>query len=191
MLGAERVAERLARTTDPRQRAMLEVVRDHMAAEARLDLGGLLDGQVDEPRYHIWGSGRDTGPKGRDAIVRYYSDLVAARRGILEYDIERIVVDGETIVTEGFIRAFQNGPVARDFGFDVDDLDATYLVRYRALVLWPFDAEGRLLGEDGYGGVDPADAERVDLASLPAEYVEHLTGGRDVEDRAGHLVGGS
>lgn len=174
MLGAARIAERLDRTTNQRQRAMLEVVREHMAAEANLDLDGLLVGQVDEPNYHLWGSGRDTGPKGREAVIGYYAELAAAKRGFLEYDIERIVVDDATIVTEGFIRAYQPGPVARDFGFDVDDPDAVYLVRYRALVLWPFDADGRLLGEDGYGGVDPADATRVEHAELPQEYLDQF-----------------
>lgn len=175
-LGANRVAARLESAVNERQRAMLEVVRGHMEAEARLDLDGLLDGQVDEPRYHIWGSGRDTGPKGRDAVIRYYSDLVAARRGILEYDIERIVVDDHAVVTEGDIRALQSGTVARAFGYDVDDDDATYLVRYRALVIWPFDEAGRMLGEDGYGGVHPEDATRVDPAELPEEYLAQFAG---------------
>lgn len=171
-LGATRIAARLERTTSERQRAMLEVVRKHMDAEARLDLDGLLEGQIDEPRYHIWGSGRDTGPKGKHAVLQYYSDLVAARRGILEYDIGRIVVDDDAVVTEGDIRAYQPGEVARDFGYNVDDLDATYLVRYRALVIWPFDADGRMLGEDGYGAVHPDDALLVDPADLPGDYVD-------------------
>lgn len=170
LLGVKRVDERLAVTVNERHRAMLEVLREHLIAEADLDLDGLLSTLVDEPKYHLWGSGRDTGPKGRDAVARYYTALVAARRGVLEYDIERFVIDDETIVTEGFIRAYQHGPVAAEFGYAVPALDAHYIVRYRALVLWPFDAEVRLLGEDGYGGVDPGDFVRVEPADLPDEY---------------------
>lgn len=169
-LSVKRVEERLASITSERQRAMLATLRQHLLAEADLDLEGLLATLVDEPRYHLWGSGRDVGPKGRDAVARYYTGLVAARRGVLEYDIERFVIDDETIVTEGFIRAYQHGPVAAEFGYAVPDLDAHYIVRYRALVLWPFDREARLLGEDGYGGVDAHDFVPVELAELPDAY---------------------
>lgn len=170
MLSARRVEERIDGTTNERHRKMLQVLHAHLIAEADLNLDGLMATLVDEPEYHMWGSGRDTGPKGRDAVARYYTDLVAARRGVLEYDIERIVVDDDTIVTEGFIRAYQHGPVAAEFGYAVPELDAHYIVRYRALVLWPFDDDGRLLGEDGYGGVDQTDFVRVETADLSDEY---------------------
>lgn len=165
------VDERLARTVDPRQRKMLEVLIGHMRAEMVGDLGGMMAGLVSEPKYHMWGSGRDTGPKGYDAIERYYTDLLAVRRGVLEYAIDRIVMDDEAVVTEGTIRAYQPGRVARDFGFAVDQLDATYLVTYRALIVWPFDAAGDLVGEDGYGAWDPRDFELVRSEDLPEEYV--------------------
>jgi hypothetical protein len=169
--GWRTVQERLDRTSDPRHRAMLETVVGHMKAEANLELEGLLDGQVAEPEYHLWGSGTDTGPKGGDAVRAYYTALVEAKRGILEYGIERIVVDDDTIVTEGYIRAYQPASVARDFGYDIDGEDGTYLVTYRALVIWPFNADGLLRGEDGYAGINPADAERVPRSELPAAYV--------------------
>ena len=51
------------------------------------------------------------------------------------------------------------------------ELDATYLVTYRALILWPFDEAGQLLGEDGYGTWDPSDAELIPGDELPAAYV--------------------
>jgi hypothetical protein len=153
---------------------MLETVVTHMKAEANLELEGLLDGQVAEPQYHLWGSGVDTGPKGGDAVRAYYTALVEAKRGILEYAVERIVVDDDTIVTEGFIRAYQPAEVARDFGYDIDGSDGTYLVRYRALVIWPFDADGLLRGEDGYAAIDSADAERVPRDDLPQAYVDQF-----------------
>lgn len=175
LAGAQAIEARLARTTDPRQRGMLEVLCDHIRAEASLDLDGLMATLVDEPAYHLWGSGRDTGPKGRDAVVAYYTGLVTSKRGVLEYDIERIVLDDETIVTEGFIRAFQPGDVARAFGYAVPDESAHYLVRYRALVIWPFDADGtKLLGEDGYAGIDPEDFQSVEFAELPEEYTSQF-----------------
>lgn len=168
--GWRTVDERLSRTTNPRHRGMLEILLGHLKSEADLDIDGLLEGQVDEPQYHIWASGIDTGPKGRKAVIDYYTTLAEEKRGILEYDIERMVVDDDTIVTEGWIHAYQPGPVAQGFGYDIDDLDATYRVSYRALVLWPFNEEGQLIGEDGYAGIHPAAAVKVDPADLPEVY---------------------
>lgn len=169
--GWRAVDERLARTENPRHRHLLEVVVGHLQAEMNQDLEGLMDSLVEDPIYHTWGSGRDTGPKGYEAVRAYYSALVQERRGVLEYTIERIVVDDDVVVTEGDIRAYQPGAVARAFGFDVDRLDITYLVTYRALLLWPFDAEGRLIGEDGYGVWDIHDAVPVPADQLPEAYV--------------------
>ena len=169
--GWQAVAERQARTEDPRHRAMLQALLQHMRAEMAMDLDGMLVGLAPEPEYHMWQAGRDSGPKGMAAITEYYRNLLAVRRGVLEYAIDRFVVDDDTIVTEGVIRAYQPGRVAREFGFDVPELDATYLVTYRALILWPFDEAGLLLGEDGYGTWDPSDAELVPGDELPEVYV--------------------
>ena len=165
--GWQAVAERLGRTDDVRHRAMLQVLVDHMRAEMDLDLDGMLGGLVPRPEYHTWSAGRDSGPKSLDGVREYYRKLLEVRRGVLEYAIDRIVVDDDTVVTEGVIRAYQPGRAAREFGFDVPDVDATYLVAYRALILWPFDREGRLIGEDGYGTWSPDDFERVPSAELP------------------------
>jgi hypothetical protein len=168
--GWKAVDERLQRTENPRHRAMLGVLIHHMQSEMVGDLDGMMDGLCAEPKYHMWGSGRDTGPKGYDDIKHYYTDLLAARRGVLEYTIDRIVMDDDAIVTEGTIRAYQAGAVATAFGFDVPRTDATYLVTYRALIVWPFDEQGDLIGEDGYGAWDARDFEAIDSDELPEEY---------------------
>src|SRR5699024_7038827 len=126
--GWQAVDARLQRTENPRHRRMLGVLVQHMRAELVGDLDGMLQGVVREPKYHMWGTGRDTGPKGFESIKQYYVDLLAARRGVLEYDIERIVMDDDAIVTEGTIRAYQSGEIATAFGFAVPRTDATYLV---------------------------------------------------------------
>lgn len=171
-MGWRLVTKRLERTENPRHRAMLEIVIGHLKAEASLNLEGLLEGLCPEPEYHMWGSGRDTGPKGLAAIREYYTALVEARRGVLEYSIDRIIVDDEAILTDGFIRAYQTGEVAKSFGFDVPKLDATYLVSYRGLVIWPFDEEGRLIGEDGYGAIDKTAFTEVKGEELPEQFIE-------------------
>src|SRR6478752_6068715 len=99
--GWKAVAERQGRTDDVRHRAMLQVLVDHMRAEMDLDLDGMLGGLVPTPEYHTWSAGRDSGPKSLDGVREYYRKLLEVRRGVLEYAIDRIVVDDDTVVTEG------------------------------------------------------------------------------------------
>ena len=86
-----------------------------------------------------------------DAVLGYYGNVVAVKRQILEFDVERIVVDHDTVVTEGWIHAIDLGTVAEPaHGWDVDDDDASYLVSQRVVIFWPFDDEGRMVGEGGW-----------------------------------------
>jgi hypothetical protein len=109
-------------------------------------------------------------------VLAYYQELVAVKRHILEFDIERIVVDRDNVVTEGWIRALNLGSVARARGWIVDDDDATYLVTQRVVIFWPFDAEGRMTGEDGYANFDPHAARKLADDELPAAYRELFAG---------------
>ena len=170
-LGWKAIDQRIQRTTNDRHLGMLKVLRRHMEAEMIGDLEGMLAGLVAKPKYHMWGSGTDTGPKDFDSIRQYYVDLLAVRRGVLEYAIERIVIDDDAVVTEGTIRAFQPGAVAKAFVYRVEELNATYLVTYRALIIWPFDLAGDLIGEDGYGSINPDNFVKVDGKNLPDAYV--------------------
>jgi hypothetical protein len=175
-LSARRVQERLERTEDPRQRAMLTTVREHLQAEADVDVDRLVSTLSDQPDYHLWNAGRDIGPHGFDEVLGYYQELVAAKRHILEFDIERIVIDHDTVVTEGWIRALNLGSVARARGWLVDDDDATYLVTQRVVIFWPFDAQGRMTGEDGYANFDPHDARKLPADEWPDAYRELFAG---------------
>jgi len=175
-LSARRVQERLDRTEDPRERAMLTTVREHLQAEADVDVDRLVSTLSDQPNYHLWNAGRDIGPDDFEGVLAYYRELVAVKRHILEFDIERIVVDAETVVTEGWIRALNLGSVARARGWVVDDDDATYLVTQRVVIFWPFDAEGRMTGEDGYANFDPHDARKLADDELPDAYRELFAG---------------
>jgi hypothetical protein len=175
-LSARRVQERLDRTDDQRERAMLTTVRDHLQAEADVDVDRLVSTLSEQPNYHLWNAGHDIGPDGFDGVLAYYQDLVAVKRHILEFDIERIVIDHETVVTEGWIRALNLGSVARARGWIVDDDDATYLVTQRVVIFWPFDAEGRMTGEDGYANFDPHAARKLADEELPDAYRELFAG---------------
>src|SRR5687767_233901 len=149
------VEERLAREDDPRRRQLLENVLAHMKAEAAGDIGGLMATLAPDPRYHQWGATpADHGPKGRDAVEQFYRDFVASGATNLEYDVERLVVDDDCIVTEGIMRIAYPGRTLEAMGRTVDDPEAYYLYEARMAVFWPYDAEGRLLAEDAYTATD-------------------------------------
>jgi hypothetical protein len=173
------VEERLARTDDPRQRAMLECLRDHLLAEARGDFELLLSTLSANPQYHFWvdGSGFGEGPKGLAAVRAHYEQLYDEGRSVVDYDIDRIVVDDETIVTEGWFDQIFPGAILRKRGVDVDDSEAAYVHRMRLLLLWPFDENAKLVGEDSYANgrmYAPENIRKLSPDEIPAVYVERL-----------------
>ena len=149
------VEERLAREEDPRRRRLLENVLAHMKAEAAGDIDGLMATLAPDPQYHQWGATpADNGPKGRAAVEQFYKDFVASGATNLEFDVERLVVDDDCIVTEGMMRIAYPGRTLQAMGRDVDDPAAYYLYEARMAVFWPYDTEGRLLAEDAYTATD-------------------------------------
>ena len=76
----------------------------------------------------------------------------------------------DTVVTEGWYHAINKGAVVRGQRFVVDDDDADYLVTRRIVLFWPFNQAGEMLGEDGYGSVDPTRVRKLDPAELPEAY---------------------
>jgi hypothetical protein len=150
--GWERAEERLVTVTNPRHRAIMETLRDHLKAEATQDFSLLVGTLAPNPEYHFWveGSGFGDGPKGIDAVRAHYEHLYEERRHLCDWDIERFVIDDDTIVTEGWFSQIFPGRVLQSRGVDIDDPDAVYVLRVRLVILWPFDEDGKLVGEDSY-----------------------------------------
>jgi hypothetical protein len=170
-----KVEERLARETDPRRKQLLENVLAHMKAESAGDLEGLMATLAPEPQYHQWGaSPADNGPKGRAAVEQFYRDFVASGATNLEYDVERLVVDEDCVVTDGMMRIAYPGATLQAMGrADIDDASAYYLYEARMCVLWPYDADGLLLAEDAYTATDGfANLRKLTADELPAALVE-------------------
>ena len=149
----KKVEERLSRESDPVCRRNLESVLEHMKAEARLDIDGLIDTLTEEPHYHAYtpaGEIPELCPKGRDAVRKFYADFVASGAFRLELDIDRLVVDHDCVLTEGVMRMAYPGATLALMGHEVDDSEAYYLFEDRMAVLWPMDENGKIQGEDTY-----------------------------------------
>lgn len=154
------IEARIAKENDPRRRQLLEQVRDHMRTEISGDLAGLMSTLADEPRYHFWGVPVEGGPKGRAAVEAFYGQMIAGGGHRFHFDIERIVVDDDSVVTEGRIRQQVPGAAVVASGVkEVEgepvDSDASYLSETQLLTLWPMTSDGRIIGEDIYFGSPP------------------------------------
>ncbi|UGT42405.1 nuclear transport factor 2 family protein [Nocardia yamanashiensis] len=161
--------ERLAATTNPRHRVVLEIVIQHMKAEFATDLDGLMATLAPNPDYHFWMQGQDVGPKTTQGVRDYYAAFVASRSNYLEFALDRLVVDDYCVVTEGYLRQLYPGEYAAALGF-VDDPDGDYLIVMRQLLLWPIDADGLILGEDSYHS-GPVEVTKLTRDQLPAAYI--------------------
>jgi hypothetical protein len=129
-----------------------------------------------DPRYVAWGAPEDMSPVGRHAVQSFYEDtIVKGGQFYLEFDMDRIVVDDDTIVTEGNYRALYYGADAAKRGFPVDDPQGCYLLSLRMLIVWPFDAEGFIKGEETYSAVTTPDFfSKVEAGQVPQQFREYI-----------------
>jgi hypothetical protein len=153
------VEKRLADERDPTLRRNLELVLAHMKAEAKADIEGVVATLTEKPRYVTYANPDDPilNPSGsKDAVRRFY-DLTIVQTGAfrLEFACDRVIVDADSVFTEGVMRMAYPGTTLRAMGIEVDDPNAYYVGESRMGVVWPVDhAEDRLTGEETYSGTD-------------------------------------
>ena len=152
-----KVEERLKHETDPRRRRNLETVLAHMKAEAAGDLDGLMATLThrEVPQYYAYGTDDPIlSPRGHDAVRQFYAAFVASGAVKLELDVQRLVVDEDVVITEGLMKIAYPGNLLRVMGHTIPDPDASYLFQTRMCVIWPMDADGKVIGEHTYNGGD-------------------------------------
>ena len=153
------VEERFNAEQNPITKRNLGLVLQHMKAEAALDLDGILDTLIDEPKYVLHGTDGlpEMNPQGSHDAIRAFYDLVIVQTGShrFEFDVYRVVADEGTVITEGIMRMVYPGATLLGMGVEVDDADAYYVTEYPSLYIWKADADkGKLIGEDIYNGAD-------------------------------------
>jgi hypothetical protein len=162
------VEARLETETDPVLRRNLEMLLQHMKAEAALDMGPLMATVSEKARYESFGGGHPP-LVGKAAVQKFYEDFAASGAHKLQFELDRLVVDKHCILTEGVMRMAYPGATLASRGIMVDDPDAYYLFETHMAVVWPIDPDdGLFVGEDSYTGdngfdgiadrkIDPAD----------------------------------
>lgn len=158
------LTERVLTEADPRRRANLEVVARHVREEVRGDIPALMRTLVAEPHYEVWGASESVGPKGRAEVRAFYEAAVESGKNRLEFQISRVTVDDDTVVTEGVFRHAYTGATLVRRGFaslTKVDVASWYLVEYQALIVWPIDSDGLIEGEQMYAGEKPRILRRL------------------------------
>ena len=159
--------------TNPRHKKLLKEVRDHMKTEVCGDIEGLMNTLTAEPEYHMWGAGAPPAPKGRANVRAFYEAMIARGGTLFEFDVERIFVDDNGVVTEGKLRNMYPGEAVMAAGVtevngEAVDPAATYVGCAQLLTVWPADPDGKLIGEDIYFGSSPFDdLERLAPDEIP------------------------
>jgi hypothetical protein len=170
------IEKRIAKTTNSRHLLMLNRLLQHAMGEAKLDLDLVMSTLCPNPRYIAWGAPADMSPVGREAVRAFYEDtIVKGGQAFLELDMDRVVVDDETIVTEGDFRAIYHGADAATRGFPADDPTAFYLLKLRMLIVWPFDAEGFIIGEESYSAITTPDFfTKLEASQVPQTFRDYI-----------------
>jgi hypothetical protein len=170
------VEERLAVTANERHRAQLALIREHMRAEVAQDVDAIMATITEgsRVRYRTWGVPLEwMQPESREAVRRYYLANQANGDLYLEFAIERIAVDDGLVITDGVMTSLVPGATMRSRGVAGAADDDVFAVRTRMLVSWPFDENGKLIGEETY--TVPLSAERVPPGEVPGDYWDQLT----------------
>lgn len=163
-----KVEARLATEADPVLRRNLELLLQHMKAEATLDMERLMATVSQDALYQNFAPG-GTDLVGKAAVQQFYEQFAASGAHRLHLDVDRLVVDRHCILTEGVMRMAYPGRTLLATGRPVDDPDAFYLFETRMAIIWPIGEDGLFIGEDSYVGSDGFEgiAERkVDLSDI-------------------------
>ncbi|HEY0106109.1 MAG TPA: hypothetical protein VGB91_08505 [Rhizomicrobium sp.] len=170
--------DHLHKAKTPKQREHLDTVMVHSSAEVAGDLPTLLGTLSEEPYYVEYGaivsSLEDTGPKGMDAVKKYYTGMVENGSYVIESIKNRVVVADDEIVTSGSFRQVLTAHAAKSLGLVSQDSKASdyYLLSARTIVFWDFDQNGKASGEERY--VLNHRVEPLAQEDLPSNFPAHL-----------------
>ena len=145
----EAVERLLEATTNPRHRFLLAAYDRHR----KLEMAGrypeifVPEMTVEHPVYCFNTFGMETILDGRDAVEAVYREWTATAQCVFYTEDEKLAVGDDMICSTSTIYQQTPGGLLAAAGLDVDP-EATYLIANRQHMIWPYDAAGRLVGED-------------------------------------------
>jgi hypothetical protein len=165
------VDELLATTTKPRHRYLLQAYYRHRFLEiaGRYEEIFAPDMMVSVPVYNFKYSGIDARLTGADAVKGLYGHWAQTNQAIFYVEKEQVAVADNFVASVSTMIQQILGKSLSERGIKVDDDNAYYLYKtYGAQMVWPYDDQGRLIGEDVWE-TQPEKSEVIKLD--PADVV--------------------
>jgi len=159
----------LERTENPRHRWLLHAYNRHRYLEMAGRWKEIFDPEmtVENPVYHFNVFGIQTLLEGAEAVQALYEEWSETAQCVFYTDDERLAVGDDMIVSTATIYQQTPGRVLAEAGAPVDP-DAHYLVANVEHMIWPYDDQGRLVGEDVW---EIDESQRQIIPLTPAEVL--------------------
>lgn len=142
----------LARLDNPRHRAIAANYRLH----AMLEVSGrwpeifVPSLTVERPFYRVAGPEGVLELEGAEAVQTFYQGLQATETTVMILEHEHLVIDDGGFASEALYHTFMTGAAAQARGHADADPAATYVEHRWVCMIWPYDAQGRMIGERVY-----------------------------------------
>ncbi len=176
----------LANTDNPRHRYLLQSYLRHRYLESAGRWEEILDPSltVDVPHYRFSLAGQaPLTLTGKDQLGMLYGHWTNTNQCVFYVEDEDVAVGDHMVVGRGIGYQQTLGSELANAGLDVDP-DAMYLKKSQIMMLWPYDDQCRLLGEDvwefdtaeaGLYKLDPADVlTAAQAGELLAPFIKPL-----------------
>jgi hypothetical protein len=139
----------LAKTVDPRHRAIIKNYRRHVLLEISGRWEDVINAEmmVAEPSYRIDFGGQNAVVNGYEEIASMYKAAIASGATTFAPLEERIAVADWGIAIESRLAAHQTGRDLQAMGVEVANPDGFYQLEHWVAAFWPYDEDCLLIGE--------------------------------------------
>jgi hypothetical protein len=175
----------LEATDNPRHRYLLQAYLRHRYLESAGRYEEIFDPQltVERPFYRFAVNGERFDLEGHDQVGMVYKHWTDTDQCVFYVENETVAVGDHLIVGRGIGYQQTLGSELAAAGIDADP-DAMYLTRSAIVMIWPYDDQCRLVGEDvwefdpserAYIKLDPADVlTAAQAGALLEPYIKAL-----------------
>jgi len=168
------VRQLIETTDDPRHLYLLHAYDRHRNLEmaGRFEEIFAPEMTVEKPVYHFNLLGKTLTLDGAEAVQDVYREWTRTAQCVFYVDDEKLAVGDTMIVSTSTMYQQTPGNVLAADGVPVDP-DVMYLIKSAEHMIWPYDDQGRLIGEDVWEydesvreiiPLDPADILTVEQA---------------------------
>jgi hypothetical protein len=102
---------------------------------------------VEHPVYRFELFGQVMTLEGREQVEAVYREWTETDQCVFYVEDEQLAVGDNLIVSRSMMYQQTPGAVLAASGVEADE-DATYLAKSHEVMIWPYDDQGRLIGED-------------------------------------------